>query len=316
MTSTRPPHLGLHQFHSVWSHALPPVLTVEPGGVITFSVREASGGQLHPESTCGDVAQLDFSRVNPVTGPVAIVGAEPGDALVVDILSVDVQPWGWTASIPGFGLLAKDFPKPHLRISRITDRYAELLPGIRVPLCPFIGTIGVAPSEPGDHSIVPPRRVGGNMDIRHLTPGSRLVLPVAVPGALLSLGDTHAAQGDGEVCGTAIEAGAEVALRVGLWKGTAPSFPWLETHPVAARRGRALATTGIGPDLLEAAQAATRNMIDQLTRTWHLDPSDAYLLCSVAGDLKISEVVDSPHWVVSMHLERDLLQGGRTANPF
>lgn len=305
------PKLGLHQFHSVWNPALSPALSAEPGTVITFSVHEASGDQLHPESTRDDVAQLDFSRVNPVTGPVAIVGAEPGDALVLDILAVDVHPWGWTASIPGFGLLAEDFPDPHLRISRITDRYAELLPGLRVPLCPFIGTIGVAPAEPGDHSVVPPRRVGGNMDIRHLTPGSRLVLPVAVRGALLSLGDTHAAQGDGEVCGTAIETGAEVTLRVGLLKGAAPRFPWLETHPVSARPGRALATTGIGPDLQAAAQAATRGMIDQLMHTWHLDPRDAYLLCSVAGDLKISEVVDAPHWVVSLHLERDLLQGAR-----
>ncbi len=309
MTTSSSPHLGLHHLHGVWNHALPPALVAEPGTVLTFAVQEASGAQLHPGSTPEDVAQLDFTRVNPVTGPVSIAGAEPGDALVLDILAVDVQEWGWTASIPGFGLLADDFPKPHLRISRITDRYAELWPGLRVPLCPFIGTIGVAPAEPGDHSIVPPRRVGGNMDIRHVTPGARLVLPVAVPGALLSVGDTHAAQGDGEVCGTAIEAGAAVTLRVDLLKGAAPPFPWLETHPVSARRGRALATTGIGPDLRVAAQAATRGMIDLLAHTWHVDPQDAYLLCSVAGDLKISEVVDAPHWVVSLHLERDLLQG-------
>lgn len=299
--------LGPHQFHRVWSRALPPALEAAPGDVIHFAVHDASGGQLGRESTSADVARLDFSRVNPVTGPVAIAGAEPGDALVLDILAVEVSAWGWTANIPGFGLLADDFREPHLRISHITDQYAELLPGFRVPAAPFIGTIGVAPAEPGDHSLVPPRRVGGNMDIRHLTAGARLVLPVAVPGALLSLGDTHAAQGDGEVCGTAIEAGSEVTLRIGLAKGAAPAFPWLETHPASRRPGRAVATTGIGPDLHAAAQDATRGMIDYLMRTHHLDALDAYLLCSAAGDLKISEIVDAPHWVVSLHLEQEWL---------
>lgn len=305
MTRESSPQLGPHPFHCVWSRELPPALEMEPGAVIRFAVQDASGGQLHADSTLDDVAQLDFSRVNPVTGPVAITGAEPGDALVLEICCVEVNAWGWTANIPGFGLLADEFPHPHLRLSHITDRYAEFLPGFRVPAAPFIGTIGVAPAEPGRHSVVPPRRVGGNMDIRHLTAGARLVLPVEVPGALLSLGDTHAAQGDGEVCGTAIETGAQVTVRVGLEKGTAPAFPWLETHPASSRPGRAIATTGIGPDLRRAAQDATRGMIDYLMRVHHLDALDAYLLCSAAGDLKISEIVDAPHWVVSLHLEQE-----------
>ena len=191
----------------------------------------------------------------------------------------------------------------------MTERYAELLPGLRIPTSPFIGTIGLALAAEGNHSLIPPSAQGGNMDIRHVTPGSRLWLPVAVPGALLSLGDTHAAQGDGEVAGTAIETSSTVTLRVHLIKGAHLRFPRLETHPMAARAGRAWATTGIGPDLLEAARQATRGMVELIAEHMGLDLLDAYLLASVAGDLKISEVVDAPNWVVSMHLEKDIVGG-------
>jgi acetamidase/formamidase len=303
-------HIHRDQSHGVWNHGFAPAIEVDPGAVVTFEVNNASGGQLDRRSTVEHVAALDLSRVNPVTGPVFVRGAEPGDALMVDILAVDLEDWGWTANIPGFGLLADQFKAPHLRISQVTAHYAELLPGLRIPASPFIGTIGVAPADPGDHSVVPPRRVGGNMDMRHVTPGARLVLPVEVAGALLSLGDTHAAQGDGEVCGTAIEASSVVTLRVGLRKGQAPRFPILHTHPRSARPGRAIATTGIGPDLFQAARDATSSMIDHISRVAGLDPADAYLLCSVAADLKISEIVDQPHWVVSLHLEGDVLGGG------
>ena len=303
-------HLPRDKAHVAWNNRIDPAVEVNPGAVVTFEVNNASGGQLDRHSTREDVAQLDFSRINPVTGPVFVKGAEPGDALVLDILAVDVEAWGWTANIPGFGLLADQFKEPHLRISPVTGAYAELLPGLRIPASPFIGTIGVAPAAAGDHSVVPPRPVGGNMDVRHVTPGARLVLPVDVPGALLSLGDTHAAQGDGEVCGTAIEASSVVTLRVGIAKGEAPRFPVLHTHPRSARSGRAVATTGIGPDLFQAARDAVSSMIDHLGKVVGLDPVDAYLLCSVAADLKISEIVDQPNWVVSLHLERDILGGG------
>ncbi len=303
-------HLTRDKAHLAWNNRIDPAVEVNPGAVVVLEVNNASGGQLDRHSTVEDVAQLDFSRINPVTGPVFVKGAEAGDALVLDILAVDVDAWGWTANIPGFGLLADQFQEPHLRISRVTGTYAELLPGLRIPTSPFIGTIGVAPAAAGDHSVVPPRPVGGNMDVRHVTPGARLVLPVEVPGALLSLGDTHAAQGDGEVCGTAVEISSVVTFRVGLAKGEAPRFPVLHTHPRSARFGRAVATTGIGPDLFQAARDAVSSMIEHLGQSVGLDPVDAYLLCSVAADLRISEIVDQPHWVVSLHLERDILQGG------
>lgn len=303
-------HIPRARSQFTWNRAHEPALTVDPGATVRLEVANASGGQLAPDSTVDAVGGLDFGRINPVTGPVHVRGAEPGDALVVEILDVALDDWGWTANIPGFGLLADEFTEPHLRISRLSARGAELLPGLFIPIVGFVGTIGVALAEPGDHSVVPPSRQGGNMDIRHVTRGATLYLPVAVPGALFSLGDTHAAQGDGEVCGTAIETNSTVTVRLGLAKGRNLRYPLLETHPVSSRAGRAVATTGIGTDLFEAARAATRGMIEEIQRRTGLDALDAYLVASTAADLHISEIVDQPNWVVSMHLETDILRGG------
>jgi len=303
-------HISRDQCHWSWNRDLKPVLHVDPGDTVVLEVANASGGQLHRESQVDDVATLDFSRVNPVTGPVWIEGAEPGDAVVVEVLSIDLDDWGWTAIIPGFGLLSDQFPRPHLRISTVTSRFAELLPGVRIPVAPFIGTIGLAMPEPGNHPLVPPSRYGGNMDLRQVTPGARLWLPVAVTGGLLSIGDTHAAQGDGEVAGTAVETSSQVTVRIKLVKGVNLKSPRLETHPLSQREGRAWVTTGIGPDLWVAAREATMEMIDWLSSLAGLSPEDAYLVTSVAGDLKISEIVDAPNWVVSMHVPQDVLGGG------
>jgi acetamidase/formamidase len=296
-------HIKRTETHTAWDRELGPIATLAPGDEVTVETVEASGGQLHAGSAASDVPGLDFGRVNPVTGPFAIEGARPGDALVIDILDVSVGSWGWTACIPGFGLLADDFPDPHLRISTIADGRAELLPGLSVPVVPMIGTIGVAPPEPGPHPMVPPRRWGGNLDIRHIGPGARLILPVGVEAALLSLGDAHAAMGDGEVAGTGVETDATVRLRVGLNRDAAPDTPVIETHPRTHRTGAALATTGVGPDLMAASVDATRALVKEIVARTGLPAADAYLLASVAADLKISEVVDAPNWVVSAHLE-------------
>ena len=296
-------HIKRTETHNAWDRELAPIAVIAPGDEITVETTDAGDGQLTAGSTSADVPALDFTRVNPVTGPFEIEGARPGDALVIDILDMSVGSWGWTACIPGFGLLAEDFPDPHLRVSTIVDGRAELLPGLSVPVVPMIGTIGVAPPEPGPHSIVPPRRWGGNLDIRHIGPGARLVLPVGVDGALLSLGDAHAAMGDGEVCGTGVETDATVRLRIGLLRDAAPKTPIVETDPRTHRTGAALATTGVGPDLMAAATEATRALITEVVNRTGMAAADAYLLASVAADLKISEVVDVPNWVVSAHLE-------------
>ncbi|MDE2146179.1 MAG: acetamidase/formamidase family protein [Burkholderiales bacterium] len=302
------------QSHHGWDRALPPVLHVAPGEVVEFEVAEASGGQLSPQSSVDDVGRLDFGRINPVTGPVFVDGAEPGDLLKVTLLSFEPSGWGWTANIPGFGLLADEFEAPALQLWSYDP--ATLAPALfgawgRVPLKPFAGTLGVAPAAPGLHSIVPPRRVGGNLDVRDLAAGVELYLPVEVSGALFSIGDTHAAQGDGEVCGTAIESPMKVALRLDLVKDRPQAFPHFVTPGPVTRhldaRGYEV-TMGIGPDLMAAARAAVRGMVERLAARHGMPPVQAYLLCSVCGDLRISEIVDLPNWTVSFYFPRVVLE--------
>lgn len=300
-------HLKRTQSHGVWDRSIPPAIYVAPGDRIVVEMENASGGQLDCNSDASAIAALDFARINPVTGPIFVEGAQPGDALIVEILELDVDAWGWTANIPGFGLLADRFTAPALRTSRIVDGSIELFTGARISSVPMIGTIGVAPAEPGTFSVVPPTRYGGNMDIRHVGAGATLYLPVAVPGALLSLGDGHAAQGDGELCGTAIETSAVATLRISLERQRHLPAPMLLTDARSQRIGRAFATTGIGPDLMQAARDAASAMIEEIVRRTGLSDIDAYLLASVAGDFKISELVDQPNWVVSLHLDADLL---------
>ena len=314
MPSSRAHTLHERHSHIGWNNAFPPVLTVAPGESVEFRTIDSSGGQIGPKSTVADIAALDFGKVNPVTGPVVIDGAGPGDAVKVTVLSFRPSGWGWTANIAGFGLLADRFSEPALNLwTYDAAGLAPALfgPGGRVPLRPFCGTIGLAPAEPGQHSIVPPRRVGGNMDIRDMAVGTELYLPVEVPGGLFSVGDTHAAQGDGEVCGTAIESPMEVALKFDLVKAAKLRFPRFTTQGPDRRgldaKGYEVAT-GIGPDLMEGARAAVAGMIDLLSARHGLAAVDAYMLCSVAGDLRISEIVDQPNWVVSMYFPRVIFE--------
>jgi acetamidase/formamidase len=303
-----------HNCHHGWNNANAPALRIAPGETIEFHTVDSSGGQLNPRSTLADLGRLDFAKVNPVTGPVYVDGAEPGDAIKVTLLSFAPSGWGWTANIPGFGLLANQFKDPQLHIWKYdvaTLAPALYGPGGRVPLKPFCGTIGLAPAEPGLHSVVPPRRMGGNMDIRDLAAGTELYLPVEVAGGLFSLGDTHAAQGDGEVCGTAIESPCTVAARLELVKGANLPFPRFTTPGPVVRHldGKGYeVTTGIGPDLMEGARGAVSGMVDLLSKRYNMNAVDAYMLCSVAGDLRISEIVDMPNWVVSFYFPRIVLE--------
>lgn len=296
--------------HVGWDNSLTPVMTVTPGETVAFETVDASGGQLSPDSTLEDVAQLDFDRVNPVTGPVHVDGAKPGDTLKITLLEYQPSGWGWTANIPGFGLLADQFTEPALNLwSYDPVRLGTSLFGdqAKVPLKPFAGTIGLAPAEPGLHSVVPPRRVGGNMDIRDMAVGTELYLPVECAGALFSIGDTHACQGDGEVCGTAIESPMTVAVKLDLLKGEILPFPRFTTPGPVARHLDASGyevTTGIGPDLMTGARAAVSSMIELIAERHAMSAVDAYMLCSVCGDLRISEIVDQPNWVVSFYFPR------------
>ncbi len=302
------------QHHFGWDNSIAPVATIAPGATLEFDTVDSSGGQLTASSTVADITRLDFARVNPTSGPVFIDGAKPGDAIKVEILGFTASGWGWTAIIPGFGLLADQFPDPALHIwtyDTASLAPAAYGPGGRVPLKPFAGTIGLAPAEPGRHSVVPPRRVGGNMDVRDLAEGATLYLPVEVAGGLFSIGDTHAAQGDGEVCGTAIESQMKVALRLDVVKDANLRYPRFETPGPVARHLDAKGyhvTTGIGPDLMAGARDAVGGMIDLLGTRHGLGAAEAYMLCSVAGDLRISEIVDRPNWVVSLYFPKIVLE--------
>ncbi|ALG91414.1 MULTISPECIES: acetamidase/formamidase family protein [Actibacterium] len=300
---------GRHH-HFGWDRSIPPVATVAPGSNLHFECLDSSGGQLTKDSTVADIGALSFDKINPVTGPIHVDGAEPGDILKVQIDGFEPSGFGWTANIPGFGLLADQFEDPALNIwSYDADTMAPALycDIAKVPLKPFAGTIGVAPAEPGLHSVVPPRRVGGNLDIRDLAAGTTLYLPVEVAGALFSVGDTHAAQGDGEVCGTAIESPMNVTLTLDLIKQTPLKFPRFTTPGPVTRHLDAKGyevTTGIGTDLMTGARDALSAMVDLLCRDYGLSAVNAYMLCSVCGDLRISEIVDMPNWVVSFYLPR------------
>jgi acetamidase/formamidase len=289
-----------HTCHHGWNNANTPAIHVKPGETVEFHTQDASGGQLNVKSTLADLGNLDFGKVNPVTGPVYIDGAEPGDAIKVTLLEFGASGWGWTANIPGFGLLADQFKDPALHIWKYDP--VALSPAVhstaaRIPLKPFCGTIGLAPAEMGQHSVVPPRRMGGNLDIRDIAAGTELYLPVEVKGGLLSLGDTHAA----------LESPCTVAAKLELVKGANLSFPRFTTPGPVTRhldiRGYEV-TTGIGPDLMQNARDAVSGMIDLLSRRYKLNAVDAYMLCSVCGDLRISEIVDMPNWVVSFYFPR------------
>lgn len=305
-------HLDASTVHYEWNNALAPRLVVEPGDTVVFDTRDAADGYYTRDATHADVLARGPFRGHPLTGPVAVAGARAGDVLVVEILEVTPRAsFGWTAIRPGRGLLPEaDFPKPFLQLWDLADgTHARMGRDIAVPLEPFPGVMGVALDEPGGHSTMPPRKNGGNMDVKQLTAGTTLYLPACVDGALFSVGDGHGAQGDGEVCVTAVEMMARVTLRFGLVRGRRLAEPQLRTRGplgAATNRGPYFATTAHGPDLFAAAQQAVRYMIEHLTSERGLAREEAYILASVAVDLKISEIVDAPNWIVSAFLPESI----------
>lgn len=290
------------QTHARFSAAIPPVLTVPSGAVIEVYTEEASDGQLTLDSDVSDVETIDFDPIHPLTGPVFVEGAEPGDVLAVTLHEIELGDYGWTAIVPGFGFLADEFPEPYLKTFAFEDgqTVARFADGISIPLAPFPGVMGVAPATDEMLSTIPPRANGGNMDDPHLVEGTTVYFPVFVEGALFSIGDAHAAQGAGEVCGTAIEAPMRIVYEVEVLKnGRSIPEPEYETDEFYA-------VTAFGETLGEAARKATRYMIDRLEIERGMNGNDAYALLSVAGDLKIAEVVDMPHYLVAMHLPKSI----------
>jgi formamidase len=343
---SRPLHEGMERGHNRWHPALPPVASVEPGDEVTFEIRDSRDRLIGPASDHADLIGLP-SIAHPLTGPLEVRGAEPGDALELEVLGYETDHFGWTAIFPGSGFLGDLFERPFLARWELADGLArsEQVPGVVVPACVHAGTIGVAPSPAlferarareaaidapnppsPEHAwppeaadglrTYPPRENGGNMDIRDLGPGARLWLPVHVPGALLSVGDLHFAQGDGEVCISAIETGGAATFRVGVRRdGWLPRFPCYEAPP---RQPRPMfATTGIpltddgrqgDLDLNLATRRALLELLGWLERERGMQREAAYVLMSVAAELRVSELVDAPNALVSAALPLDVLE--------
>jgi formamidase len=338
--------------HNRWHPDLEPVAAVAPGETMTLETEDGLAGQLSRESTHEDAGSLDLGLGHPLAGPVRVEGADPGDLLEVEFVAYETADFGVTAVIPGFGYLADLFTEPYLVKWEIAEGRArsEELPGVTVPGATFAGVAGVAPSHERMARIrareedlrarggavaddlpetavppeaasglrtIPPRELGGNLDVPQLVAGSRLLLPVDVSSALFSVGDLHFAQGEGEVCGTGIETAGTVTVRFGLRKQPAwrPPFPAYETPGLPARP--AFATTGLpvdedgrneSLDLALATRRALLAMLDHLTVERGFRREAAYALMSAAVDLRLSEVVDIPNPVVSALLPLDVFE--------
>jgi len=296
-------YLTEDQTHNKFSAAIPPVLKVPSGSIIDVYTQEASAGQI----SCGDgpevLKDLKFEPIHPLTGPVYIEGADPGDVLKVKLLKVDLVDCGWNSILPGFGFLADKFKEPYLRTYDMKkgDTHISFNDKIKVPLRPFPGVMGVAPKTSEMLSTIPPRENGGNMDDPHMVEGTTIYFPVFVEGALFSIGDAHATQGMGEVCGTAIEAPMHIIYQVEVIKSKR-SIPEPEYES-----DDYYAVTAIGTTIDEAARKAVEYMVNYLVEVHGLSRNEGYALCSLAGDLKIAEVVDVPNMLVSMHMSKDVL---------
>lgn len=296
-------------FHNKWDNSLPPALEIEPGDVVHFETEEVTGGHIRPGSPASALMNIDFDKLYPLGGPIFVKGAQRGDALEVEILRLQPLDWGWTGIIPGLGLLSEDFTEPYIRhFDLTTGRTTQFRDDIWLPLQPFCGTMGVAVDEPGKFDVLPPTKGGGNIDTRHLNVGAKLHLPVWVEGGMFSAGDCHATQGDGEVCVTGIECPMQFSLRFNVIKDHAPKpfqyhffTPPGPIQPAYDAAGYFVASV-LGPDLMENAKNAIRAMIDWLEHEKGLSREDGYLLCSLAADLRISQIVDAPNWGVSAYL--------------
>jgi len=295
------------QTHDKFSRLIKPAITVPSGSVIEAFTHEATGGQFQPGSTAEALHSVDMDRVHTLTGPVYVEGAEPGDVLAVRLIELEPADWGWMAVMPDFGFLAGEFDATLLQTFALDKEKneVEFADGIRIPLRPFAGVMGVAPDTDEMLNTIPPRTNGGNLDDPNLVAGTTVYFPVFVPGGLFSIGDTHAVQGHGEVSGTAMESPMRIVYEISVIKGGRKiAEPQYETDTYYA-------TTGFATTIDEAAKKATRYMIDYLVETKGLSREQAYMLCSIAGDLKIAETVDVPHMLVTMHMPKSIFVGAQ-----
>jgi formamidase len=362
--------------HNRWHHDIKPVATAKPGDLVTFGTRDAFDDGLTRQSSSKDIAGLNLNLVHPITGPLFVEGAETGDVLAVELVDVNPDKFGYTIIVPGFGFLRDLFKEPFIVRWDLTRKGATSpdLPGIKIKLDGFLGTVGVAPGpdqevawkkREGDLAAVggvalppqpvealpasvcgengsakdlclrtiPPRENGGNMDIKQMQVGTTMLFPCYVKGCLLSIGDVHFAQGDGEVSGTAIEMGATVKVKVSVRKGMASQVNTVhfeggkQLHRITPNKFYAtvgypfkpegmmppthkyldgtklMGLTNLSEDVTLAARDALIHMIDWLVANKGLSREQAYCLSSVAVDLRIGNLVDVPNFAVSAILD-------------
>jgi acetamidase/formamidase len=301
--------LSAEPIHSRWNRSLEPRIEIASGETVHMECLDSTGSQVQPGMTVDEFLAIDRGRIHALTGPIAVKDSAPGDTLEIEVLEVNHKGWGWSSVIPGLGFLKEQFTDPFLFHWILDDHVTRSLFPAVVPLRPFCGVMGVAPGEDGEFRTRPPGPFGGNMDVRELCARSKLYLPVLNPGTHFSAGDVHAAQGDGEVCINGIECPADVTLRFRLHKHHTLQGPMVES--TAAGLPDATADSWIvvesASDAIAAAQAATSRMIDVLAEHWGFLPVHAYLLCSVAMKLRLSQVVNEPMFTVSAAMPKQVL---------
>jgi len=299
--------LSAEPTHSRWNRALAPRLNISPGDIVHLECVDSTGAQVHPNSALADFLAIDRDRIHALTGPIFVGGAEPGDVLQIEVLEVAHKGWGWSSVIAGLGFLKERFAQPYLFHWQLEREVSKSLAPAVVPLRPFCGVMGVAPAEPGEFRTRPPGVFGGNMDVRELCAGATLYLPIFNRGALFSAGDAHAAQGDGEVCINGIECPADVTLRFRLHKQQPLAAPLIESTARPSFETDSWIVVESATDAVAAARAATSRMIDLLVNRWGFSEVHAYLLCSVAMNLRMSQVVNEPMFTVSAALPKQVL---------
>jgi acetamidase/formamidase len=301
--------LAAEPTHSVWDRSLEPRLRIEAGDEVQIECVDASGSQVQPGMTTAEYLKIDRAKIHALTGPIWIEGAEPGDVLEIDVLSTRHAGWGWSSVVEGLGFLKERFHEPYLFHWQLDGESTSSLEPAVVPVRPFLGVMGVARADDGAFRTRPPGPFGGNLDVRELCAGSKLYLPVYNKGALFSCGDGHAAQGDGEVCINGIECPLDVTLAFHLHKRQPLAGPIVEASDKAAADSTADAWVVVetGTDILATSRAATGRMVDLLVERWGFSDVHAYILCSVAMKLRLSQVVNEPVFTVSAALSKQIL---------
>ncbi len=295
-----------------WSGRNRPVAHIQSGDTVTFDIPDSSTDQIKPGDGMLEISAREGSLTDAAVGPVFVSGAKKGDVLCAEILEIRCGNWGWSMVSNDFGLLHDMFSETKMFYWSLEGGFArplnnDFLKGVSLRTKPFLGVMGVAPGDDAEYGLIPPQYFGGNMDNRRVRRGSRVYFPVNVEGALFATSDPHALQGDGEVCGTSIEVPARVRIRLTVEEANKDIGAPLVVSRESKEEGTVFSTSGISPDMHQAARSAVTQMVD-IIHSAGVDRAEAYLLCSLAGSLHISEIVDMPNVNVCFSIDAGVLR--------